>query len=103
MPATSSAFAPAEPLAAEAEAPETRVWGLNSGERADVGASSHVAAGKHLGISLLGCEVASDRIYAVNNPVMHTDRTGLLSMSAENDGTLIEAFDGFPVSRSRTL
>jgi hypothetical protein len=66
-PATSSAFS----------APETRVRGIDLGAETRVGASSLRTPGSHLGISLLGCELASDRTYAASNPLVYTDPSGL--------------------------
>ena len=80
-PATSSAFS----------APETRVRGIDLGAETRVGASSLRTPGSHLGISLLGCELASDRTYAASNPLRYADPDGLFP------------FGGFPVENGLPL
>ena len=79
LPATSSALASTRPLplAADASDQETHVWGINLAAGDGVWASTARTPGSHLGISLSGWEVASDRTYAANNPIMYVDPNGL--------------------------
>lgn len=78
-PATSSALAAARPLplAADASDPETRVRGINLAAGDCVWLSSSGTPGSHRGICLCATEIASDRTYAANNPVMYVDPDGL--------------------------